>query len=132
MKKLLKLLILPALVVALAPAVAQAQTKIPVGMYEIVPDPGFDAGGLDVSSVTIEFTGEAMVATMQGQVLVKSSYKMEGDIMTLTDLEGQVACPTASKYQITVTDKGIRMKPVEDQCNERAAVLAQVTLVKRA
>jgi hypothetical protein len=72
-----------------------------------------------------------MTASHAGTVLVKSTTKINGVVITLTDVEGQVACPSPATYKVTVSPKGVRLAPVEDPCAERSAVLAQVTLVKK-
>lgn len=131
MKSLLRLLLAPAFVLLLAPALAGAQAKkVTPGLYELVPDAGFSAN-FDPNGVVVEFTDASMTATMQGQLLVKSKISLEGDIMTLEDLEGQVACPSIAKFKVTFTDKGFRLTPMEDPCPERGSVLAQVTMVKK-
>lgn len=131
MKRFLRTLLLPLLVVALAPDVSGAQGKtIPAGTYAMVPDPTFSAD-FDPAGVSIDFTATEMTATMQGQLLVKSKISVAGDIMTIEDLEGQVACPGIAKFKVTFTEKGFRLTPVEDPCAERGAILAQVTMVKK-
>lgn len=129
MKSLLRALLLPLALLLAVPASSEAQTKIPPGTYSLVPDATFNVD-FDVSSVVIEFTENTMTATAGGTILVKSSFTIAGDMMTITDLEGQVACPSVSKYKVTISEKGIRVTPVEDPCAERSSVLAQVTFVK--
>ena len=130
MNATLRALVLPLALLAAAPATGVAQVKIPAGTYEMVPDSNY-AAGFDVAGVTVEFTETTMAALQGGALLVKSNIKLDGDIMTLSDVEGQVACPSESKYKVTVTAMGVRLTPVEDPCSERSAVLAQVTLVKK-
>jgi hypothetical protein len=131
MKSLLRLLLVPAILVSLLAAEGGAQEKkVTPGLYEMVPDANFSAG-FDPNGVIIEFTDALMTATMQGQLLVKSKISLAGDIMTVEDLEGQVACPGIAKFKVSFTEKGFRMTPVEDPCAERGAVLAQVTMVKK-
>ena len=131
MKSLLRLLVLPLAFLALASVSAEAQVKIQPGSYELLPDSNYSAG-FDVAGVVIEFTETTMTALQMGNVLVKSMIKRAGDVLTLTDVEGQVACPSESKYKLTTSPKGFRLTPVEDACAERAAVLSQVTFVKKA
>ena len=131
MKTLLRLLLVPALLLFLVPSGGGAQEKkVTPGLYDMVPDANFSAD-FDPNGVIIEFTDAVMTATMQGQLLVKSKFSLTGDIMTVEDLEGQVACPGIAKFKVTFTEKGFRMTPVEDPCAERGAVLAQVTMVKK-
>jgi hypothetical protein len=129
MKTLLRALVLPLAFLLVAPE-ASAQVKIPTGTYEMVPDANYSAG-FDVTGIVIEFTESTMTASQAGTVLVKSTTKMNGDVITLTDVEGQVACPSPATYKVTISQKGVRLAPVEDPCAERSAVLAQVTLVKK-
>lgn len=130
MKTLLRTFALPLALLAVVPTASAAQVKIPAGSYEMVPDANYSAG-FDVSGVVVEFTEGTMTASQAGTVLVKSTTRMNGDVITLTDVEGQVACPSPATYKVTVSAKGVRLAPVEDPCAERSAVLAQVTLVKR-
>ena len=131
MKSLLRALVLPLALLVTVPAASDAQAKIPPGTYGLVPDATYNVD-FDVSSVVIEFTENTMTALAGGTILVKSSFTIAGDVMTITDLEGQVACPSVSKYKVIISDKGIRVTPVDDPCAERSAVLAQVTFVKRS
>ena len=130
MKTLFRALVLPLALLAVVPAASEAQVKIPAGTYEMVPDANYSAG-FDVAGIVVEFTETSMTASQAGTILVKSTTKMAGDVITLTDVEGQVACPSPATYKVTVTAKGVRMAPVEDPCAERSAVIAQVTFVKR-
>lgn len=130
MKNLLRAFVLPLALLLVAPAAAEAQVKIPVGTYELVPDANYTAG-FDVAGVIVEFTETTMTASQAGTVLVKSTTRMNGDVITMTDVEGQVACPSPATYKVTVSAKGVRLAPVEDPCAERSAVLSQVTLVKK-
>ena len=113
MKSLLRALVLPLALLTAVPAVSEAQAKIPPGIYSLVPDPTYNVD-FDASAVVVEFTENTMTAMAGGALLVKSSFTIAGDAMTITDLEGQVACPSVAKYKVTVTDKGIRVTPVED------------------
>ncbi len=131
MKNILRSLLLPLLAVALIPTLGSAQDKkITPGLYDMVPDANFSAG-FDPAGIVVEFTDTHMTATMQGQLMVKSKITLSGDMLTIEDLEGQVACPGIAKFKVTFTDKGFRMAPVEDPCAERGAVLAQITMVKQ-
>jgi hypothetical protein len=130
MKSVLRKLLVPLAFVALAPAVAAAQSKIPAGVYELVPDANFSAG-FDVAGIVVEFTETTMTALQAGTVLVKSKLTYAADHVVLEDIEGQVACPGAAKYKVTISDKGVRIAPIEDPCPERGAVMAQVTMVKK-
>jgi hypothetical protein len=131
MKALFRFVLVIAAVALMVPAESGAQEKkITPGIYEMLPDANYSAG-FDPNGVVVEFTEGTMTATMQGQLLVKSKISLAGDIMTVEDQEGQVACPGIAKFKVTFTDKGFRMSPVEDPCAERGAVLAQVTMVKK-
>jgi hypothetical protein len=130
MRSLLRAVLLPLALVAVVPAVSAAQAKIPAGTYEMVPDANYSAG-FDVTGLMVEFTENSMTALQAGTILVKSTFTYQGDIITLTDVEGQVACPSQAKYRVSITDKGVRLTPVEDPCEGRPAVLAQVTMVKK-
>ncbi|MGQ0649397.1 MAG: hypothetical protein ACT4P7_17730 [Gemmatimonadaceae bacterium] len=130
MKSLLRAFVLPLALIVAVPGDGAAQTKIPPGSYELVPDSNYSAG-FDVSGLVLDITETTMSALQAGTVLVKSTLTFSGDVVTLNDTEGQVACPGAAKYKVTITQKGVRLTPVDDPCAERSAVLAQVTLVKK-
>lgn len=131
MKSFLRLLLIPLLVALALPSDAAAQVKkLAPGVYTMVPDANFSAG-FDPTGLLVEFSATEMVATMQGQLMVKSKITLTGDILTLEDIEGEVACPGMAKYKISFTDRGMRMSPVEDPCAERGAVLSQITMVKK-
>ncbi len=130
MKSIIRAFVLLAVAFA-APVALEAQAKkIPPGLYQVVPDANFSAP-MDVAGILVEFTDTHMTATMQGQVMVKSRISFAGDVVTIEDLEGQVACPGTAKYKVSTTDKGIRITPVEDPCPERGQILSQVTMVKK-
>lgn len=128
--RLLRSLVYPLFVLALFPALAFAQAKIAPGAYRLVPDSTY-ASDFDAASVDIEFTENTMTVSAGGSLVLKSSFTIAGDIATVTDTEGPVACPTTAKYKITMSKTGFRMNPVEEACPEAASVLRQVTFVKR-
>lgn len=130
MKSLLRVLLFPVALLLAVPGEGAAQAKIAPGSYSLVPDSTF-AIDFDLSGVVLDITETTMTATQQGNLLVKSTLSYEGNIVTLNDTDGQAACPTASKYRLSVTPKGVRMTPVEDACEQRSVILSQVTLVKQ-
>jgi hypothetical protein len=113
------------------PAVTAAQGgKIPVGSYEMVADSNFSVG-FDVTGLMIDFTEKTMTATQGGNLLVSSLVSMDGDVITISDVDGQAMCPGEGKYKIVAIARGIRLTPVSDTCDQRMAVLASVSLIKR-
>ena len=108
MKTLLRALVMPLALLAFVPGTSAAQVKIPAGTYEMGPDSNYSAG-FDVAGIVVEFTETTMTASQAGTILVKSTTKMAGDVITLTDVEGQVACPSPAPYKVTVTAKGVRI-----------------------
>lgn len=123
------LFILPVALLLAAPT-ASAQVKIAPGAYDMIPDANYSAG-FDVTGIVIEFSDSTMTALQNGMVLVKSTLKFEGDHVTLTDIEGQVACGGPARFKVTISEAGVKLTPVEDPCPERGAVLGQVTLKRR-
>lgn len=127
---MLRSLVLPLFVLVLFPALAFAQAKIAPGAYRLVPDSTYSSD-FDAAGVDIEFTENTMTVSAGGSLVLKSAYTIAGDIATVTDTEGPVACPAVAKYKITMTQTGFRMTPMEEVCPEAASVLRQVTFVKR-
>lgn len=130
MRSLTRALLLPLALLLAVPSDGAAQTKIAPGSYQLVPDSTYNID-FDLSGIVLDITETTMTAMQLGSVLIKSTLSYDGNVVTMVDTEGQAACPTASKYRVSVTPKGLRMTPVEDACEQRSMVLAQVTLVKK-
>jgi hypothetical protein len=119
-----------AAIFACTPVIAESQqAKIPSGTYVMVPDSGF-ALDVPIASITLVFSDSTMTANMDGQMIIRSRLTQSGDQVTLTDVEGEMACGTPATYKVEVTPKGVRLTPIEDVCEQRSSVLAAVTLVK--
>lgn len=112
---------------------APAAPRIPPGTYQVVPDQNF-SGGMDVSAFTLRFDGDSiLVVEQQGMMMSRSRMTYEGEHLTWTDLEGQIACPGVAKYTFVLSDNNskLRLSPVDDACSQRAAIIAQISLVRK-
>jgi len=130
MKTFVRALVVSAVVACTTPLVAESQTpKIPNGTYTLVADSGFT---LDVplASITLVFADSILTANVDGQMVIRSRLTQAGDQLTMTDLEGEMACAMPATYKVEERPAGLRLTPLEDMCTNRSSVLAGVTLVK--
>lgn len=136
MASLLRYALLSALVLSV-PTMASAQSstakKIAPGLYQVVPDANF-AGGMDVSAFSMRFEGDSlMVIEQSGAMMTRSRMSYDGEFLVWTDLEGELMCPGSARYKLIVSQDGrsIRLTPVQDGCEERAAIIAQISLQRK-
>ena len=112
---------------------AAALRKIPAGVYQIVPDSNYSAG-MDLSNFTMRFDGDSLMSVEQGGTMMsraRTSYA--GELILWTDFEGDLMCPGTATYRISfdATATVLRLTPVEDPCDQRSLVVAQVHLVRK-
>ena len=76
-------------------------------------------------SLTIHIRSDSsFVTTSDGSVVVKSICKLSGDTLTISDYEGQYACPDMKgSYKISVTDDWLAMVLIDDPCEGRVGSL---------
>lgn len=76
----------------------------------------------------------SFVTTSSGELLVQSSVKITGDLLTITDYSTtQYSCPDATgKYKINVSKDGnsVTFTLIEDPCEGRAQALNGLKWVK--
>ena len=76
----------------------------------------------------------SFVTTSTGEVLVQTSVKISGDILTLADYSTtQYSCPDATgKYKISLSKDGnsLTLTLIEDSCEGRAGALNGLTWIK--
>jgi len=97
------------LVLAGAPSVTAQSSKFPVGSYESGP-----------FTIIFKDGGNFEVAHSSGGG-VKGTYKVSGDQVEVTDVEGEFACPDAvGKYTWKVEGEKLVMNIVADPCDGRA------------
>jgi len=95
--------------------------RFPVGSYESGP-----------FTITFKDDGNFEVAHSGGGG-VKGTYKVSGDTVELTDVEGDFACPDAvGKYTWKVEAEKLVMTLVGDPCDGRAQALSMPLTKKSA
>jgi len=84
-------------------------------------------------TLTLHIQSDSSFVTLSnGEVLVRSSCKITGDIVTLTDYStGQYSCPdVAGKYKVNLSGDSFTLTLIEDACEGRAQALNGVKWVK--
>jgi len=108
------------LVLAGTQSVSAQSDKFPVGSYESGP-----------FTITFKDGGGFEVVHSSGAG-VKGTYKVSGETIELTDVEGEYACPDAvGKYTWKVETEKLVMNLVEDPCDGRTQALS-MPLAKKA
>jgi hypothetical protein len=82
--------------------------------------------GVGVSdTLTLHIRADSsFVTNTMGTVVVKSTCKIAGDTMTLTDYDGEYACPgQVGKYKVAQTGDMLVFTLIEDACDGRAGAL---------
>lgn len=76
-------------------------------------------------SLTIHIRSDSsFVTASDGSVVVRSVCKLSGDTLSLTDYDGQHACPDMKgSYKVSVTDEFLTMVLIDDPCDGRAGAL---------
>ncbi len=61
-----------------------------------------------------------------GSVAVRGSYKIEGNTISFTDKEGEMACPPedVGKYKFSLKNNVLTMELIEDKCQGRPNMAA--------
>jgi len=79
-------------------------------------------------------TDSSFVTLSNGEVLVQSTCKITGDIVTLTDYStGQYSCPDVTgKYKINLSGDSFTLTLIEDSCEGRGQALNGVKWVRAA
>ena len=77
-------------------------------------------------------TDSSFVTLSNGEVLVQSTCKITGDILTLTDYStGQYSCPDVTgKYKINLSGDSFTLALIEDSCEGRGQALNGVKWVR--
>ncbi|HET6253650.1 MAG TPA: hypothetical protein VFE32_06235 [Puia sp.] len=109
-----------ALVISLLSVQAHAQTQPPslqnTNWKIFIPDIN-DTLTLHIKS------DSSYVTTSTGEAVVRSVCKVSADTLSLTDYDGQYACPnTTGKYKISLNDDAstLTLILIEDPCDGRA------------
>jgi len=76
-------------------------------------------------SLTIHIRADSsFVTTSSGSVVVRSVCKVAGDTLSLSDYEGQYACPDMTgRYRIKVAEDVLTFLLIDDACDGRATSL---------
>src|SRR5215212_2489111 len=97
-----------------------AQNKFPTGTY---------TNGQ--FAITFSNDGTHSVSA-DGKVVVKGSYAVTQDQITLTDKEGDYAClGTTGKYKWKVEGPSLKFEKIEDDCEGRAGAMLGSTWEKK-
>lgn len=77
-------------------------------------------------SIVLHIKQDSSFVTMSnGDVVVRSLFKVSGDTLTLDDYDGQYACPSmAGKYKFSRAADVLSFTLVDDPCGGRAQSLA--------
>ena len=84
-------------------------------------------------TLTLHIQSDSSFVTLSnGEVLVRSSCKITGDIVTLTDYStGEYSCPGATgKYKINLSGDSFTLTLIEDSCEGRSQALNGVKWIK--
>ena len=84
-------------------------------------------------TLTIHISGDSSFVTRSdGEVLVRSSFTITGDTLTISDYgTGEYVCPDAKgKYSFTVSDDSLILTLIEDSCEGRASALNGLKWIK--
>ena len=89
-----------------------------------------------VNGVTplVEFDGQGgATATLDGEVIVRASYKVTGDKVEIVDVEGSYAYPEGGtgKYKWTLNDEVLTFTLIEDQNPARRKGFAQPFIMQK-
>lgn len=118
--------------VAAAPAVAQGQGAfVASGNYTFVMETGY--AGPDLTGFTIAFGADSswVINAPDGSLVVKSKLKWEGNALTILDQDGSNMCSVPGKYAVEGTPASFKLKPIDDACGERAAIVPGLRFVKQ-
>lgn len=69
-----------------------------------------------------------LLTNPMGDVAVKGTYKIEDDMLHLTDKVGQMACPEnqTGKYKFSYKNKELKLELIEDDCTGRPNMASQI------
>ena len=84
-------------------------------------------------TLTIHIQGDSSFVTKSsGEVIVRSSYRIEGNTFTISDYgTGEYTCPDAKgKYKINLTGDSLVFTLIDDACEGRANSLNGLKWVK--
>jgi hypothetical protein len=76
-------------------------------------------------------TDSSFVTDKSGNTVVRSVCKVSADTLTLTDYDGQYACPNATgKYKISITADAMLLTLIDDPCEGRGNSLNGIKWTK--
>lgn len=104
---------------------ADAQSLINTNWKAYFGDPVNDTLLLHIKADT------SIITDHTGTAVVRSSYKIKGDTLSLDDFDGQYACPSmVGKYKIIQTGEQLVLTLIEDPCDGRAGALPNTKWMK--
>jgi hypothetical protein len=83
-------------------------------------------GAYELNGVIMSFNDEGVLETSarSSDSAAQSSYKIEGDRLTVTSSPDDATCPGAvGVYAFKESDTGVRFRLIKDSCQERADAL---------
>ena len=73
----------------------------------------------------------SFVTDRTGTAVVRSVFKMSGDTLSLTDFDGEYACPSMTgKYKVAQTGDQLVFTLIDDPCDGRAGTLPNTKWMK--
>ena len=112
------LLLLMVVVIATALSQVRAQSLTNTNWKAYLADQVNDTLTLHIKA------DSSFVTNSMGATVVRSACKISGDTLSLTDVDGEYACPAVTgKYKITITGDVLSFALIEDPCEGRAGAL---------
>lgn len=104
---------------------ADAQSLLNTNWRAYIADPVNDTLVLHIKADT------SFVTDRSGSTVVRSIYKISGDTLSMTDLDGAYACPSMTgKYKVAQTGDQLVFTLVDDPCDGRAGALPATKWMK--
>jgi hypothetical protein len=97
---------------------ADAQSLVNTNWKAFIADPVNDTLVLHIKTDT------SFVTNATGAVVVRSVCKLSGDTLSLTDYDGEYACPSMTgRYKMSQADDLLKFVLIDDPCDGRAGAL---------
>ena len=104
---------------------ADAQSLVNSNWKAYIGDPVNDTLVLHIKADT------SFVTDHSGSPVVRSIYKFSGDTLSMTDFDGEFACPSMTgKYKVAQTGDQLVFTLIDDPCDGRAGALPATKWMK--
>jgi len=78
----------------------------------------------DTLTLHISGGGTSFVTLSNGDVVIRSVFHVSGDTLSMSDFDGQYACPSgAGKYTYSIKEDKLTMKMITDPCDQRGPAI---------